>query len=80
MEGHNLEIPGVWRVLKAKILKVKYEAKLEFTERGLNKKPSVGGGGGGVSIFSGTTHFHSQLTRPRTPFSLCRTTVIPSGM
>jgi len=35
-------------VLKAKILKGKYEAKLEFLSReGVeNRKPSVGGGGG----------------------------------
>ena len=41
MEGHNLEIPRVWGVLKAKILKAKYAAKLEFTGGG----GEAGGGG-----------------------------------
>jgi len=31
--GWSLEIPRAWRVSKAKIIKGKYEAKLEFPER-----------------------------------------------
>ena len=40
-------------MLKAKILKGKYEAKLEFLSReGVeNRKPSVGGGGGAYGYF-----------------------------
>ena len=51
-------------VLKAKLLEEKYEASLEFPSEGAqHKKPSMveGGGGGGVWIFSGTTHCGLQL-------------------
>ena len=45
MEGHNLEFPRGRKVLKAKLLEEKYEAKLEFFLQGVrgvqNKKPSV---------------------------------------
>ena len=44
-QGRSSEIPRGRGLLNAKIVKVKYEAKLEFPE---------GGGGGGVRIFSGT--------------------------
>ena len=52
MEGHWKFLGGEG-VLEAKILEVKYEAKLEFPEvgGGAKQKPSVGG----AWIFSGTT-------------------------
>ena len=53
-QGRSSEIPRGRGVLKVKILKAKYEAKLEFHGgTGVQtKKPSVGG----VWIFSGTAH------------------------
>ena len=58
---HTHPMEGLWKflgggVLKVKILEAKYEAKLEFPEGRVvqNRKPSMGGGGGGVWIFSGT--------------------------
>ena len=47
-----MEIPNGKGVLKAKILETKYETKLEFLrQRGVQKKPSMGGGGGEYGYF-----------------------------
>ena len=51
----------------AQKFKAMYEAKLEFLEGwgggGHRANPFCGGGGGGVWIFSGTTHYHTQKER-----------------
>ena len=79
-QGRSLEIPRGRGVLKAKILEVKYEAKLEFPgRRGVQKKkPSVGG----VWIFPGTAHrslFPTCLAN-LAPVQLCRQDSNSSGM
>ena len=62
--GRSLKIPGGMGVVKAKCLKEKYEAKLEFPGgwggggEGVQKKiPSMGG----VWIFSGTTQYYQHV-------------------
>ena len=52
MEGHRQFLGGVG-ILKAEFLEAMYENRLELPGgRGVqNKKPSLGGGGGGMDIF-----------------------------
>ena len=52
--GRSLEIPRGRGVLKIKILKAKYEAKLEFPRGGDARQKTFPWGG--VWIFSGTAH------------------------
>ena len=52
--GRSLEIPRGKRVLKAKIVQVKYEAKLESLGGGVHNRKTFCGG---EKIFSDTTHY-----------------------